>query len=146
MYRVQKKRKGFLFFIALFLCAFAIGLGIGYGVIKMNTQRIVQVPEEEPMTQRQLTTDETSPPDVAVALTTTVPAAEPTPGLQSYFVAETAGDVCVFTVDENGEKRFSHKLPIILNDLRPEDKRLFEEGFYLENKQALLEMTEDFSS
>jgi len=146
MYRVQKKRRGFLFFIVLFLSAFAIGLGIGYGVIKMNTQRLVQVPKQPPTIQRQSTATETRQPDVAVALTTTVPVTSPTPGHQSYFVAETAGDVCVFTVDETGEKRFSHKLPIILNDLRPEDKKLFAEGFYLENKQALLELTEDFSS
>ncbi|MBE7021819.1 MAG: hypothetical protein E7414_01205 [Ruminococcaceae bacterium] len=147
MYQVQKKKRRWPLFILLFLCAFAVGMGIGYGGIKMNRERSLNNEPPRPAQTSSAQPGATEPPELAAALTTVLPAETPVPLVsEHYFVKEEAGEVCVFSVDEIGEKRFSHKLPIALKDLREEDRRLFREGIYLDSKQALLELTEDFSS
>lgn len=147
MYRVQKKRRGGLFFSLLFLCAFVIGLGIGYGGIKMNLWKNgADAMPGRTQTEPPLYADrETPEPNRAASLSTVVPA-ETEPPRQMYFVAAQDGVVCVFTIDENGDKRFSHKIPIELGALRQEDQNLFKEGIYLYSKQEMLELMEDFGS
>jgi len=145
MYRVQRKRKGWLFYTLLFLAAFAIGLGIGYGVIRMQAARqeeFFKSLEAQNAMQPQKREDE---PNLAAAVTTVVPKATEAPQT-GYFVTEKDGDICVFVVETDGSKRFSHKLPIVVKDLREEDQKLFREGIFLESKRELLELTEDFSS
>ncbi len=145
MYRVQRKKRGWLFYTLLFLAAFAIGLGIGYGVIRMQAARqeeFFMSIEAQNSAQPPKREDE---PNLAAAITTMVP--KPTEEPQTgYFVTEKDGEICVFLVEADGSKRFSHKLPIVLKDLRAEDQKLFREGIYLESKRELLELTEDFSS
>ena len=145
MYQVRKKKRAWPWLMLLFLCAFAVGLGIGYGSIKMNRQRnLNSVVQEAPAHPSPSVTPE---PNLAAAVTTMVPAESVQPGVAvTYFVQEEAGEVCVFSVNSAGERRFSHKLPIALNDLRPEDRALFKQGISVSTRQELLELTEDFSS
>ncbi|MGN1059507.1 MAG: BofC C-terminal domain-containing protein [Clostridia bacterium] len=147
MYRVQKKKRGGLFFLVLFLCAFAVGLGIGYGGIKMNLwrQEAEAVPDSVPSVPSAAPGAETAAPGRPASLSVVVPE-ETAPPQPQYFVISKDGAVCVFTLDEKGEQRFSHKLSIELEALRKSDQKLFEEGIYLYSKQELLELTEDFAS
>ncbi len=149
MYQVQRKRKRRgLYFLILFLCAFAIGMGIGYGGVKMNLwqQETEAVPEQSPQDLQPLQTKETPAPDKPASVNL-VTEAEPLDNPESsYFVVEEAGRVCVFTVDETGQMRFSHNLSIELDDLRPEDRQLFATGIRIETKQELLALMEDFGS
>jgi hypothetical protein len=47
---------------------------------------------------------------------------------------------------DRGERVFSHKLPVEARTLRAGDKRMFQEGFYVESREELLMLAEDFSS
>ncbi|MBE7010112.1 MAG: hypothetical protein E7418_01315 [Ruminococcaceae bacterium] len=143
MYRVQRKKSRWFLYSLLFLGAFAVGLGIGFGVIKMQTARQTEIIQS--IEQESYPLQEEIIEDVPAAVTTLVPLPTQPPQTE-YFVAEQAGDICVFTVEADGEKRFSYKLPIAVKDLRPEDYRMFCEGIFVKSKQELLELTEDFSS
>lgn len=145
MYRVQRKRRSWIFYTLLFLAAFAIGLGIGYGVIRLQAARQEEFFNSIKAQQTAKPPQREDEPNLAAAVTTTVPQATETPQT-GYFVMEKEGDICVFLLEADGSKRFSHKLPIVVKDLRPEDQKLFQEGIFLESKRELLELTEDFSS
>ena len=67
-------------------------------------------------------------------------------GRPQYFVINQKDGVCVFSLDENGQRKFSHKLAIELDALPEVDQKLFNDGITLYSKQELLELTEDFSS
>ncbi len=148
MYRIQKKRKGLLFFVILFLCAFSVGLGVGYANIRNRIEEVepealreiediprVRIPEEE------------EPGQAASAPLTEEPEKTEEPVVSiSYWVEAVSGKVRVFTVDEAGVKRFSHTLPIEIESLREEDQKLFRTGFSLSSKEELLSFVEDFSS
>ena len=147
MYRVQKKRRinGWLVLL-LFAGAFAVGLGLGYGAIKLNLWN--PKPQTELIEDARAPSQEASePPEPGIAASTSTLAPDPsTTSRELYFVGVQNGSVCAFTVDEKGEKRFSHKMAIDLDSLRSEDQKLLTEGVYLHSKQELLEFTEDFSS
>lgn len=145
MYRIQRKRRGFLFYVLIFLGAFAVGLGAGYGSIKVQqSRRSEELNMQEEAVMPYAASDSAAddrPASVVLELS------EPTPPPQArYFVAESDGTVCVFTLDSEGVQRFSHKLSIVLEALPAVDQKLFEEGIYLYSEQELLELTEDFSS
>ncbi|MBE7036945.1 MAG: hypothetical protein E7403_06605 [Ruminococcaceae bacterium] len=143
MYRIQKKKKGIGFYLILFLSAFVVGLGIGYGTIKMNTGR-----KENNLNPPEIISPSATaqPPDNQPAsLNIILPTEAPDPKPQ-YFVIAQEDTVAVFTFDEEGDKRFSYKLAIDVDALPPVDQKLFSEGIYLYSKQELLELTEDFSS
>ncbi len=145
MYEVKRKRKkGFVTALLVFLCAFSVGLGIGYGGVKMG---ILKGREPQPEPQK---TVQTPIPDrqasaglAEEAEQTQSPTASPKPG---FFIRVEGDKVCVFTLDEEGKKRFSYNLPIELGDLREEDQKLFLEGITIGSKEELLSFIEDFSS
>ena len=138
MYQVRKKKRAWPWLVLLFLCAFAVGLGIGYGSIKMNRQRSLNSVKPQGETARPAPSA-TTEPNLAAAVTTMMPAESVHPGeAVTYFVQEEAGEVCVFSVNSAGERRFSHKLAIALNDLRPEDRALFKQGVSVSTRQELL--------
>ena len=146
MYQVQKKGKSVWFYIFLFVCAFAVGLGIGYTAVRMNfkqqqdekpgtlTSPVHQKAEENPIPERA----------TAATLVTSEEILEPTK--QTYFIVEQSGRVRVFLVDEEGKQKFSHNLSIELGSLRPEDQKLFREGITVYSKEELSSLVEDFSS
>ncbi len=143
MYRVQKKRRGFLYIILLFCFAFLIGAGLGYGGVKMGlfrTQTEAVLEDENPARTREEKEEENK----AASLNVVLPQEEENP--ERYFVKEVEGDVCVFRLDEHDEKIFSHKLSVELNSLKEADRALFRAGIEIHSKQELLEFTEDFSS
>lgn len=140
MYQVQRKRKGFVFFTLIFLGAFAVGLGIGYATIKLHTE------PRQPQPAEQIEATPTAVPTLRPASVNMLVPEETKAQTAQYFVAEQNGTVSVFTLDENGNKKFSHHLPIQVEALREADRKLFKEGIFLYSKQELLELTEDFSS
>lgn len=141
MYRVQKKKSGW-FYVTLFLCAFAVGLGIGYAGIQMKLRDEKMISPKTPVIQEEEkpTSDE---PNRAVSV---VPAEEEVAEKITYFIQERSGKVCVFTVDSSGTKRFSHNLAITLDALREEDRALFREGIKISSKAELSSLVEDFGS
>ncbi|MBR7164231.1 MAG: hypothetical protein IKD21_04605 [Clostridia bacterium] len=147
MYQIQKKRKsGWVFFI-LFLCAFVVGLGLGFVGRYMNLrqQKSKSTPHQV-SEQIQTEGENTDIPD-RTASVNIIAEAEPTPTVQQpYYVVAQSDKVCVFFMDENGNWRFSHNLAIELDALREEDKQLFYEGITLSSKQELSSLVEDFSS
>lgn len=142
MYRVQKKkRRGFLFYLILFVSAFSVGLGIGYATIRINNEKL----KHELKQQEELFPSATPPANQPASLNITLPEETPEPK-PMYFVVAQNNEVAVFTFDEQGDKRFSYKLAIDLEALPLIDQKLFEEGIPLYSKQELFELTEDFSS
>ncbi len=139
MYQVTKKRKGILFYLFLFVCAFAVGLGIGYARLKNRKPALplTETPPSARMEQKQ------EPEQVASAH---LPIEAEEPEETGYFVVEQDGKVCVFKVDADGLKRFSHFIPVELDALKEGDRALFQEGLPLETKEELLSLVEDFSS
>ncbi len=146
MYRVQKKGKTGLFIFLLFLCAFAVGLGIGYGNVKTKKNQPQVTAPEGSLSLEETTAPpkETAPQERPAALPMVVE--EPAANENTYFVKSQNGTVCVFTVLENGDHRFSHKLSIELDALRETDKALFEKGITVHSKEELAALVEDFSS
>lgn len=144
MYRIQKKKKkGFLFYLVLFISAFAVGLGIGYATIKIDAEKQkAELKQQEEILPAAPTS---APADKPASLNLIVPEETPEPE-PMYFVVAQNDSVAVFTFDEQGDKRFSYKLAIDLDDLPLIDQKLFSEGIYLYSKQELFELTEDFSS
>ena len=142
MYRVQKKRKGILFYLLLFLCAFSVGLGIGYAVIQ---KKAADVKERRMESIQSEVSSSAEPPEGRPALAEMI-VEEVTPITPGYFVVAQGESVCVFLIEANGNKRFSHKLGIELEALPPVDQQLFQEGIYLYSKEELMALTEDFTS
>ncbi len=141
MYQVQKKKKGFLFYIFLFACAFSVGLGIGYASIRHRTEeKKSEIKTDIP----QIKSEEKEEPGQVVSAS--LPEVTQAPEETGYFVIEQDGRVCVFTTDSAGTRRFSHTLSIQLEALKEEDKKLFQEGIVLQTKEELLSLVEDFSS
>ncbi len=144
MYRVQRRKKGILFYVVLFVCAFSVGLGIGYGVIKSKKEK------EEPFLKQETLevppVASSTPPNHPASLNLVLEEPEATQGRPQYFVINQKDGVCVFSLDENGKQKFSHKLAIELDSLPEVDQKLFNDGITLYSKQELLELTEDFSS
>lgn len=154
MYRVQRRSRGGLWLVLLLVLAFAVGIGIGYVSIRADRQKEqtpqVLTAQDEPIAS-QNTPEPNRPASALIEVPTQAPSASPeaTPQAEDdlrYFVAEEGGVVCVFTVDAEGTRRFSHKLSIELDALKEADRALFREGLFVESKQALLELIEDFSS
>ena len=142
MYRIQKKkRRGFLFYLILFVSAFSVGLGIGYATIRMNANNL----QSELTQQEELFPSATPPANQPASLNVTLPEETPDPK-PMYFVTAQNGAVAVFTFDEQGDMRFSYKLAIDIESLPLIDQKLIEDGIYLYSKQELFELTEDFSS
>ncbi len=143
MYQVQKKKSGW-FYVTLFLCAFAVGLGIGYAGIRSSLRKQKTPPAENTVTQ-----DEENPavaePNRAVSVVPTEEKEEPAEKI-TYFVQARSGKVCVFAVDASGTKRFSHNLAITLDALREADRALFDEGIEVASKEELSSLVEDFGS
>lgn len=148
MYRVQKRKRGGRFFLLLFLCAFSVGLGIGYGGIKMRLQRAEEpLPQNTADARPTLSAAPSAEPEAerAASLPITVSEDEPTEA-EHFFVMTQQGSVCVFRVEPSGDKRFSHKLAIEPDSLPAADKKMLEEGVFLDSKADLLAFCEDFSS
>lgn len=150
MYRVEKKKRhsGILIFL-LFAFAFAIGLGIGYGGIKLGLWGSEENKESESVIPQKMTSrepEERPVPNQPASATTTLPQDMKKTQEGMFYVAAEDGVVCVFTLEEDGTRRFSHTLSIPLEALRPEDQKLLKEGIHLHSRQALLEFTEDFCS
>ncbi len=146
MYEVKRKRKrGFAYFLILFLCAFSVGLGIGYGSIRLGYMGNHQ---EEPLEATE--PEKTLEPDrQAAAQVAEEPSVAPSPSpakMPGFLVREEAGRVCVFVLDEEDRPRFSHNLSIELDALREEDRKLFKEGIHISSKEELYALMEDFSS
>ena len=148
MYQVQKKRKSGWFFVVLFLCAFAVGLGIGYaGVRAKLREKNAELPQEIQLSEKNEPMADQEPGQPASAPMAEKQEAEvKNEAEESYFVQEKAGKVCVFRIDSEGVRRFSHYLSIELEALREADKQLFREGIKVSNKEELLSLTEDFGS
>ncbi len=142
MYRVQKKRKGLVFYVILFLCAFSVGLGIGYASIRKKAEQNPSETLENIANQSSVPMAEPEKKPASL----TVVAEDPTPQTAQYFVISQDNNVCVFTLDEEKQQHFSHTLNIELEALPAVDRELFAKGIYLYSKQELLELTEDFAS
>ncbi|MBE7049016.1 MAG: hypothetical protein E7393_06630 [Ruminococcaceae bacterium] len=147
MYRVQKKKRGGVFFWVTLLCTAAILTGVGFGGFHITDElkNIQGTPSAMPQTESAMQAGETISPNFPVSLPMVVSEEREESGLR-YLVIEQSGDVCVFILDEEGERRFSHKLAIETEALREADQNLFKEGIVLQSKQELLELMEDFSS
>lgn len=146
MYRVEKRRKDKGLVLLLFLCAFAVGMGIGYGGIKLHLHRAEQPSptENETITRHAA---EPTPKTLGQPASLPIVVAEDEPASSEHFyVAMQQGDVCVFIVEPNGEKRFSHKLAIELDALPQADRAMLADGIYLDSKEDLLAFCEDFAS
>ncbi len=145
MYEVKRKRKkGFVVALFVFLCAFSVGLGIGYGGVKLGyfgkkqeVPRVVPSAVPSPIPDRQASANLAEEAEASPS---------PSPKPQGYFVRVEGNRVCAFTVDEDGEKKFSHNLPIELGALREQDQQMLLEGIMLSSKEELLSLVEDFSS
>ncbi len=146
MYRVQRKRRGGGWVLLLFVAALCVGIGIGYGAMVSD---IGQKEEKEPAKmstadERKTPERETSPEDLPTqAKLGDAPVKKE---IVSYLVAEEGGDVCVFTIDESGIRRFSHKIPVELSALKEADRKLFQTGIQVSTEADLLSLMEDFSS
>ena len=146
MYQVQKKRKSGWWLLALFLCAFIVGLGIGFAGVALRGQ--TREPEQlSGQSAKQVMPKETEPdiPDQAASLIVE-PEEKTEPPEVIYYVTARGNKVSVFTVDGEGRRQFSHNLAIELDALREEDKQLFYEGITVYSKQELSSLIEDFGS
>ena len=66
---------------------------------------------------------------------------------KSGFVVMAEGSkVFLYKISPDGEKNIEQTLPINLNALRNEDKKLLTEGISVKNKQELASILEDFGS
>ncbi len=145
MYQVHRKRKSVWFYLLLFVCAFAVGLLVGYVSIRFFKQ-----PQNEEVIPPVIMAEaepSASPHRAASAtlITEDLPKENPR-SEQQYFIIEEDEVVRVYNVDENGSKRFSHNVSIETDSLRPDDKKLFKDGIYVATREELLSLIEDFSS
>lgn len=147
MYQVQRRRRGGGWILLLFVAALLVGIGIGYGAMVSD---IGQNQEKEPEKMSRETktepiqTEKEPPEDLQVqANLDETPAKK---DVVSYLVAEEGGDVCVFTIDEAGIRRFSHKIPVELSALKEADRKLFQTGIQVSTEADLLSLMEDFAS
>lgn len=151
MYQAQRRRKkGKLWIVLLFLCAVAVGLGVGYAGAKLNTlpkRMEAAPPSSAPSVAPAQKPAATPEPDAAVSYTTTVPEEVPQmPAKEGYLVKTTDGRVCVFRIEADGTPRYSQTMPVSLGDLPESDRQKLDSGIYLETKTELAELMEDYSS
>ncbi|MBE7035377.1 MAG: hypothetical protein E7402_04615 [Ruminococcaceae bacterium] len=148
MYQVQRKRHGGLFWLLLFVFAFIVGLVLGYGGIRLNQARTETEPQKNVRagSEKPSQTEEVPLDRPASVVVKPAEEAEAPPEANGFFVVTQDGSVCVFRLDAEGNREFSHKLPIVLDALRQTDRELFQKGLHLPSRQALLELTEDFAS
>ncbi len=153
MYQPQRKRKkGALWFITMLAVAVAVGLGIGYAGAKLNIlpEKIEAVPKNSIKDDRALPeetdTTPTKEPLAPVSLSTTVPFEPETPPKSGYLVKTTDGKVCVFTVDDKGNTKYSQTLEVYLGRLPESDRKRLKEGIYIATRTELAELMEDYSS
>ncbi len=146
MYQVQKKRRSVWWLLALFLCAFIVGLGIGLAGVELNWWSKEPEPAPEPYGELILPKEtEIEIPDQAASVI--IEADEKArPPVETYYVTAQGSKVSVFTIDGAGHRQFSHNLAIELDALREEDKQLFYEGITLYSKEELSSLIEDFGS
>lgn len=146
MYQVQKKRRGIWWILALFLCAFIVGLGIGIAGIKQGTK--TKEPEPVRAQSKELILPMETESEIPEQVASVILEAEETitPPEETFYVTVQGNKVSVFTIDKEGHRKFSHNLDIELDALRAEDKQLFYEGITLYTKEELSSLIEDFGS
>lgn len=153
MYQPQRrKKKGVFWFFAMLLVAVAVGLGIGYagaklsilpGKIEAAPKNTIKKEQTLPEKTDNSVTEEVSKP---VSLSTTVPIEPETPPKSGYLVKITDGKVCVFTVDDKGNTKYSQTLEVYLGRLPESDQKKLKEGIYIKTRTELAELMEDYSS
>ena len=153
MYQPQRRRKkGVFWFFAMLFVAVSVGLGIGYAGAKMSIfpGKIEAVPKNTTKNEQELPdkTDETITEEITapVSLSTTVPFEPETPPKSGYLVKITDGKVCVFTVDNKGNTKYSQTLEVYLGRLPESDQKRLKEGIYIKTRTELAELMEDYSS
>ena len=147
MYQVQRKRRGGGWILFMFVAALAVGIGIGYGAMASD---IGQKKEQEParmnaVEEVKAPKQKENPPE-DLQTQAKLGETEVKKQIVSYLVAEEDGDVCVFTIDESGIRRFSHKIPVELAGLKDADRKLFQTGIQVSSEADLVSLIEDFAS
>ncbi len=146
MYQVQKKRGGIWWILALFLCAFIVGLGIGLVGVRLGMKSQEPEPVREQSKELILPREtESEIPDQAASVILETEE-KINPPEETFYITAQGNKVSVFTIDKEGHRKFSHNLSIELDALREEDKQLFYEGITLYSKEELSSLIEDFGS
>ena len=146
MYQIQKKRRSMWWFFALFLCAFIAGLGIGFAGIRLGVKS--QEPEPVHTRSKEIILPSETEMEIPEQAASVILEAEEkiNPPGETFYVTAQGNKVSVFTIDQEGHRKFSHNLAIELDALREEDKQLFYEGITLYTKEELSSLIEDFGS
>lgn len=155
MFYARKKHK-FLKILSIFIISGLAGGFLGYQSVKNEDfpfyDKINQNTENKEQYEKQFY-PEASQEDIYTSLSENnkldEAASEPMPALPSkptYTVKTENAKVYLFKTDESGNILEKQPLPINLNSLLDEDKKLLTQGIKISKKEELASVLEDFGS
>lgn len=148
----EKKKHRILKISLILIFSAAAGIALGYASVRyenfpfLNNKILSPISEE---TKVPVKTTEPEPVYTNV-IENNVAKSESTEIAESvkpiFLVQAENNKVFLYKVLPNGTKNIEQTLPINVNALRNEDKKLLEKGINVENKQQLASVLEDFGS
>lgn len=153
-----RKKHSFLKLTAILIFSAAAGMFLGYASVRFKSfpfyeklnnpspkakeEEQIQLPSYEPI-YTNLTENNEIPKEDPVPTPTEVPAESTS---TDYIVRCEADRVYLFKVATDGTITPEYTLPININSLKEEDKKLLYSGINIKSKQELASLLEDFGS
>lgn len=148
----EKKRHRILKISLILIFSAAVGIALGYASVRyesfpfLNDKILSPIPEETKAPDKAIEPE----PVYTNVVENEVLKSESTEIAESvnptFLVQAENNKVFLYKVLPDGTKNIEQTLPININALRNEDKKLLEKGINVENKQQLASILEDFGS